>query len=81
MSKRSYKIKISRAGLEEIAEQNCHEHAPLISGGYKLSASSGLWQKTNGSVTARFVYRMRSRAASPYMSSVTLIYRGLWPHG
>lgn len=60
MTKRHGKIKIAPAKVEALAELLVDQHDERLQRGFRLAASSGVWQLKDGTVTARFVYRFRN---------------------
>lgn len=56
--KRRRKLRLTNDRLEELGREHFAAHDDLITQGYQLGASSGLWLHPDGTVTARFVYRL-----------------------
>ena len=60
MTRRFGKIKIALAKVETLAEQLVERHDERLQRGFRLAASSSVWQLKDGTMTARFVYRSRN---------------------
>lgn len=55
--KKSWRMRISHDELVGLAPQIWTAHGGLVSDGYRVQPSSGLWRRRNGTLTARLVYR------------------------
>jgi hypothetical protein len=67
------KLRLSNDRLEELARECYPAHDDLIAEGYQLGGSSGLWLQTDGTATARVVYRLPgSRPAGVTTIAITV---------
>ncbi|MCB5204234.1 hypothetical protein LH464_17345 [Neorhizobium sp. T786] len=70
---RSWKLKLSIEKLVGFAPDLFNPGLMSLVEGYTLQASSGIWRKANGTITARYVYRSKDAA----MRSVVLTVRNI----
>lgn len=74
--RRSWRVKVPDERIVSIAEKLVDRHGALLGEGYRLMASSGVWQTRRDGLTARFVYR--NRAADGF-ATMTFVIRGIRP--
>lgn len=55
--KTSWKLRLGHEALVGMASEIWEAHGALAGQGYRVQASSGLWRRRNGTLTARLVYR------------------------
>lgn len=73
---RTWKLRLTKAQLEELAVGQWEAHAALTAAGYVLGAKSGFWRTSKGTVTGRLVYRLRN-ADEAGVSSIAVTIRGI----
>ncbi len=74
--RRSWRVRVPEEKVAAIAGQLVDQHAALLSDGYRLMGSSGVWRTKGDGLTARFVYR--NRAADGF-TTMTFVIRGIRP--
>jgi len=67
------KLHLTNDRLDELARERWGGHDELVSEGYRLGTSSGLWLQPDGTATARFVYRQRAAG----VTTVAITVRGI----
>jgi len=72
--KRSWKLKLPEDRLTSIAAKLVDDHTDMLGRGFRLMASSGIWQTKRDGMTARFVYRSREAGNA---TTITHIIRGI----
>lgn len=72
--KRNTKLRLPDARVATIAQRYFPEHVAMLVDGYRLAASSGLWQSGPGVLTLRLVYRRRSEGCE---ATHTYTFRGV----
>lgn len=67
------KLHLTNDRLDELARERWGGHDELVAEGYRLGTSSGLWLQSDGTATARFVYRLPgSRPAGVTTVAITV---------
>lgn len=54
---KSWRVKVTPEAMEKIAAALVPNHAGLLSRGYVMCGTSGLWRTRRGTFTGRFAYR------------------------
>lgn len=75
MSKKNYRIRMTRAQLLDYAARANYQHKSLIADGYELARSSGFWNTKRAGITARLVYR--STRGVEFFRTITVTIRGI----
>lgn len=74
--KRVWRVKVPDEKVMSIAAKLVEQHDELLSDGYRLMGSSGVWRTKSDGLTARFVYRLR---AADRATTMTFTIRGIRP--